>query len=64
MEELVEFVEMDAMKTDVSEATALTLYLLPESMALLRPKFEFELKPDARVVCHNYPTPWVGAQPG
>jgi 16S rRNA G966 N2-methylase RsmD len=54
---LVEFIEMDATKSDVSEATVVTLYLLPESNALLRPKFEAQLKPGTRVICHNYTMP-------
>jgi SAM-dependent methyltransferase len=54
---LVEFRLEDATKTDLSEATVLALYLLPESNALLRPKFEKELKPGTYVVTHNYRIP-------
>ncbi len=54
---LVEFRVEDAMKTDLSAATVVTLYLLPESNALLRPRFEKQLKPGARVVTHNYSVP-------
>ncbi|MFC2164117.1 SAM-dependent methyltransferase [Acidobacteriota bacterium] len=57
VESLVEFLVGDAMKLDVSEATVLALYLLPESNALLRPKFEKELKPGTIVVTHNYRIP-------
>ncbi len=57
VEHLVKFIEMDATKADVSEATVVTLYLLPESNALLRPQFEAQLKPGTRVVCHNYTMP-------
>ena len=57
MESLVEFRVEDATKTDFSGATVLAIYLLPESNALLRPKFESILKPGARVVTHNYPVP-------
>jgi 16S rRNA G966 N2-methylase RsmD len=57
VEDLVRFIEMDATKADVSEATVVTLYLLPESNALLRPKLEAQLKPGARVICHNYTMP-------
>ena len=57
VEDLVRFIEMDATKADVSEATVVTLYLLPESNALLRPKLEAQLKPGSRVVCHNYTMP-------
>ena len=44
----------DAMTTDFSEATVVTLYLLPESNAIMRPRLEHLLKPGARVVSHNY----------
>ena len=50
----VRFVCMDATKADVSPATVVTLYLLPESNALLRPLLEKQLRPGARVVSHNY----------
>ena len=35
----------------------MTLYLLPESNGLLRPKFEKELRPGTLVVSHNYLIP-------
>jgi SAM-dependent methyltransferase len=57
VESLVEFIVGDAMKLDVSEATVVALYLLPESNALLRPKFEKELKPGTIIVTHNYRIP-------
>ena len=61
----VRFVCMDATKADISAATVVTLYLLPESNALLRPLFEKELRPGSRVVSHNYPIPgWEGKRAG
>jgi len=51
------FVEGDAAKVDISRATVVTLYLLPESNELLRPKLEKELKKGTRVVSHNYRIP-------
>ncbi len=54
VEGLVEFRLQDAMTLDVSAATVVTLYLLPESNALLRPRLEAQLRPGARVVSHNY----------
>jgi SAM-dependent methyltransferase len=57
VERLVEFRLEDATKTDLLEATVLALYLLPESNALLRPKFEKQLKPGTYVVTHNYRIP-------
>ena len=57
VQDLVAFRVGDAMKTDLREATVVALYLLPESNRLLRPKLEAELRPGARVVCHDYPVP-------
>ncbi len=53
----VRFVATDATKADLSEATVVTLYLLPESNALMRPLLEAQLRPKSRVVCHNYSVP-------
>ena len=50
----VRFVQGDLFETDLSEATVVTLYLLPEVNKKLRPKLLAELKPGARVVSHNY----------
>lgn len=50
----VEILHMDATRTDISKATVVTLYLLPESNELLRPIFEAQLKPGTAVVSHNY----------
>ncbi|MGA2533343.1 MAG: class I SAM-dependent methyltransferase [Candidatus Aminicenantales bacterium] len=57
VERFVKFICMDATKADVSAATVVTLYLLPESNALLRPIFEKQLRPGTRVVSHNYAIP-------
>jgi tRNA/tmRNA/rRNA uracil-C5-methylase (TrmA/RlmC/RlmD family) len=54
---LVQFRQQDAMKADISQATVVTLYLLPESNAILRPLLEKQLKAGARVVSHNYHMP-------
>lgn len=51
----VKFICMDATKADVSPATVVTLYLLPESNALLRPLLEKQLRAETRVISHNYP---------
>ena len=53
----VKFILGDATKVDISKATVVTLYLLPESNELLRPKLERELKEGTRVVSHNYRIP-------
>lgn len=57
VENLVKFRTSDVMKVDLSPATVVTIYLLPESNALLRPKLEKELKPGVFVVSHNYMIP-------
>lgn len=62
---LVRFLQQDVMKADFSEATVVTLYLLPESNELLRPLLEKQLKEGARVVSHNYEIPgWEQKQAG
>lgn len=61
VERQVKFIDMDATKADISEATVVCLYLLPESNALMRPILESQLRPKSRVVCHNYEIPgWEG----
>jgi SAM-dependent methyltransferase len=57
VESLVKFRLEDATLADISEATVVALYLLPESNDLLRPKLEKQLKPGACVVTHNYHIP-------
>lgn len=51
----VKFVNADLFKTDVSQATVLTMYLLPDTVNLLREKLLRELKPGTRVLSHDYP---------
>lgn len=50
----VRFVQQDLFEADLSGATAVTLYLLPDINLKLRPKLLRELKPGTRVVSHNY----------
>jgi SAM-dependent methyltransferase len=51
---LVSFRLQDAMTTDVSEATVVTLYLLSASNLKLRPILTRQLKPGARIVSHSF----------
>ena len=51
---LVTFKLQDAMTTDVSEATVVTLYLLSASNLKLRPMLTKQLKPGARIVSHAF----------
>jgi SAM-dependent methyltransferase len=55
VEHLVEFRVQDAFTVDVSPATVVTLYMLPEFNAKLRPMLERQLKIGTRVVSHDYP---------
>ena len=50
----VKFLEQDLFKTDLKEATVVTLYLLPDVNLKLRPKLWQELKPGTRVVSHAF----------
>ena len=50
----VKFLEQDLFKTDIKEATVVTLYLLPEVNLRLRPKLLAELKPGTRVVSNSF----------
>jgi hypothetical protein len=51
----VSFVRQDLFRTDVSKATVVTLYLLPDTVNLLAPKLQGELRPGTRVLSHDYP---------
>jgi SAM-dependent methyltransferase len=50
----VKFLQQDLFKINLSEATVVTLYLLPEMNLRLRPKLLRELKPGARIVSHAF----------
>ena len=54
VEKLVTFRLQDALKTNVSDATVVTLYLLTFGNLQLRPILQKQLKPGARIVAHNY----------
>jgi precorrin-6B methylase 2 len=53
----VKFVQADFFKTDLSEATVVTLFLSPNINARLQPKLRRELKRGARIVSHRFPMP-------
>jgi protein-L-isoaspartate O-methyltransferase len=48
------FYERDIYQTDVSPATVVTIYLLPEVNLMMRPILLSKLKPGTRVVSHDY----------
>ena len=49
------FFKQDLFKTDLSQASVVTMYLLPDTVNLLREKLLQELKPGTRIVSHDYP---------
>jgi hypothetical protein len=49
------FVREDLFTTDVSRATVVTLYLLPEMVNRLGDRLRTQLRPGARVLSHDYP---------
>lgn len=52
--DLVEFRQADLFTTDFSEATVVTMYLLPSVNKKLRPKLFEQLKPGTPVVSHDF----------
>ena len=50
----VRFLQQDMFKTDISEATVVTMYLLPTLNVRLIPKLNKELKPGTRIVSHAF----------
>jgi ribosomal protein L11 methylase PrmA len=51
---LVQFKQEDLFKTKFSDATVVTLYLLPDLNVKLRPRLLAELKPGTRIVSHQF----------
>ncbi len=47
----------NAFNADIKNADLVYLFLMPETYAKIRPKFEAELKPGARVVSYVWPIP-------
>ncbi|HUN67223.1 MAG TPA: methyltransferase domain-containing protein [Burkholderiales bacterium] len=57
------FSVQDLFKTDIRKATVLTMYLLPNTVNMLRDKLLAELNPGTRILSHDYPlTGWVPEQ--
>jgi ribosomal protein L11 methylase PrmA len=54
VEHLVTFRVEDALATDVSPATVVTLYLLASQNVAIKPALMKQLRPGARVVSHNF----------
>ena len=51
---LVEFRSEDALKAQISDATVVTLYMLPWFNEAMKPSFEKQLKPGSRIVAHDF----------
>lgn len=55
----VKFVKGDLFQMDLSQASVITTYLLPNTVTRLVPKILAEMKPGSRVISHDYPlSPW------
>ncbi|MDQ3585742.1 MAG: SAM-dependent methyltransferase [Pyrinomonadaceae bacterium] len=50
----VRFLQADLFRTDISEATIVTLYLSDRLNLLLRPKLLRELRPGTRIISHDF----------
>lgn len=50
----VSFVQGDVLTADLSQASVVTLYLLPGLIDKLRPRFIYELRPGTRIVAHAF----------
>jgi hypothetical protein len=53
VEDRVQFLEQDLFKTDISQASVITMYLLPGVNMRLRPRL-LDLKPGTRIVAHDF----------
>jgi ubiquinone/menaquinone biosynthesis C-methylase UbiE len=51
---LVEFRVEDALKTDISAASVVTLYMLPWFNQAIKPNLQKHLRPGARIVAHDF----------
>ncbi len=50
----------DLFKTDIRKATVLTMYLLPNTVDMLKDKLLEELNPGTRIISHDYPlSGWI-----
>jgi len=54
VEKLVRFELGDLFKADIHEATVVTVFLLPQTNQLLRPKLLAELRPGTRIVANTF----------
>ncbi len=60
MADRVKFITADLFKTDISKATVLTMYLLPNTVNMLKDKLLTELRPGTKILSHDYPlSGWI-----
>ncbi|MEM0443918.1 MAG: class I SAM-dependent methyltransferase [Candidatus Caldarchaeum sp.] len=57
LDDRITVVRKDMFSMPLHDADVVSLYLTKDLLGKLRPKLEQELKPTARVVCHDYPIP-------
>jgi len=58
--ERASFTIQDLFKTDIRKATVLTMYLLPNTVNMLKDKLLAELSPGTRIISHDYPlSGWI-----
>jgi phospholipid N-methyltransferase len=50
----VKFLKQDLYTADISQATVVSIYLLPKAIDLLSEKLQTELRPGTRVITHDY----------
>jgi SAM-dependent methyltransferase len=51
------FVQGDMFEADITQATVLALFLLPDNLRKLTPKFRDQLRPGTRLVMNGFPIP-------
>ena len=62
--ERARFINGDMFEADLSQATVLALFLLPDNLQKLRPKFE-RMKPGTRIVVNGFPIDgWTAKETG
>jgi len=54
VEKLVEIRQQDIRTVDLSQASVLTMYLLPEVNLMIRPNIWKQMKPGSRIVSHDF----------
>ncbi|MFL6448997.1 MAG: SAM-dependent methyltransferase [Bryobacteraceae bacterium] len=57
LQKRITIIHGDFMKTDLSKADVVTLYLATTANDMVRPNLEHFLRPQARVVSYDYPVP-------